>query len=129
MNISARFASMNNSSFKVEAVLTKFSRSRNRITAIMNPVVKIMEKYGVPRRDTLLNIPGKSSSFPMAMGSRDAANMPAFPVDRKASIAAMLIMIRPNIPIIASPPRDIGINVPSSSPPSTTPIVIRMTEI
>ena len=127
MNIRERLAKMNKINIKVEAVFTKSSRFKNRITVIIKPDVKSMETHGVPYLDILLKETGKSSSFPIAIGLRDAVKTPAFPVEIKAKSAAKPIVKKPNRPRKASPPSEIGVRVFGSSTGSTTPIVTKIT--
>ena len=73
--------------------------------------------------------PGISSSLPIAMGSREAAKRPAFPVETNARKAATLMITNPNVPIITLPPSDIGVSEPSRSDGSITPIVTIITKM
>ena len=117
--------------FKSDAVLTRLSISKNNITRIIKHEVNNIENVGVPLFDIFENIPGKSWSFPIAIGSLDAANNPAFAVVIKAKIAAIAI-IEPPIPAksgMESAPTDIGVNVPFKSIGSDTPIVTKIMRI
>ena len=59
---------MNNNNTKVEAVLTKPSKSKNRIIEIMKPEVKNMEITGVPRLEIFEKKDGRSRSLLIAIG-------------------------------------------------------------
>ena len=70
-----------------------------------------MEKYGVLDRLLILaKYSGKRWSRLMAIGKRDAANMPAFAVEMNASIAENAMIKLPVVPKILYPPADIGVS-------------------
>jgi len=52
MITSENIINKNNSILRSDAVFTRLSRSKNKITKIMKPDVKSIENVGVPRFDT-----------------------------------------------------------------------------
>lgn len=127
ITISASIANKNNIIFRVDAVLIRFSRSKNKIIEIIKPEVKSMEKTGVPRLDILAKKPGSISSLPIAIGLREAARSPALAVEINAKIAAIAIMTTPILPRKVPAPREIGVRELCSWVGSTKPIVTKIT--
>ena len=115
---------MNIISVKVEAVLTKFSKSKNHMIIIITIDVKMIENQGVRYFDTLPKNCGNRSSLPIAMGSREEAKIPEFPVEINAKNAAMLMRSTPKTPMETSPPSVIGVSESLRSSTGTIPIVI-----
>ena len=124
----ARSTNINNMIFIAEATFTRFSRFKKSITVIIKIPVDIMEKWGVLNRlFTFAKNSGKSWSRLIAIGKRDADNMPALAVETKASIPANAIIMLPTVPKILYPPVDMGVsdhaNSCSSSKPTVTKVV------
>ena len=112
----------------VDAVFTSASTEIAMIiTSMKNPVMSIA-MCGVLNLPLVLDItPGSSPSLLMAIGVRLAANIPALPVVANAISAAKLMMIPPALPIIASPPKTIGVREPARDSLCTIPTVTNVT--
>jgi hypothetical protein len=112
MMIRESVTNKNNNIFRVDAVSTRLSRSKNRITRIINPEVKSIENIGVPLFDNAAKEAGIRWSLPIAIGSRDAARRPALAVETNAKIAAIAITPTPIPPRKVPAPREIGVKEP-----------------
>ena len=123
------FAKINRISWREEAVFTKISRSRNQITTIIKKEVNTIEEQGVPLLQIVLKNLGSRSTLAIAIGLRDEARMPAFPVVTKARIAAVVIIKKPKLPKIDLPPKEIGVRDPCKFKGSTMPIVTKIVKM
>jgi len=94
----------------VEAVLTRSSRLKNKITKIMKEDVKIIENAGVPCFDIFFKGAGSNSSLLMAIGVLEALSNPAFAVVANARSAPIPNSMLPPLPKYVLAPREIGMN-------------------
>jgi hypothetical protein len=128
MIITETFTSRNIRIIIVEAVFTRFSIDRKVITTIINPVVAIIDTWGVEnRRFTLLKKPGRRSSRLMAIGERDALRIPELAVVIKASIAPAARISTPVLPMATLAPSEMGVNESRRAAASTMPVVTKVT--
>ena len=116
----ATFISRNRISFIVLATLTSAAMSSSSTMVIMNPPVRRMLTWGVPkRRETFPSTGGSRPSRLMAMGLREAARMPLLPVVTKARMAAADSSTAPPRPRNFPAARLSGVRLPYGPAPSS----------
>ena len=107
--ITLAFARMKRIIFSVDAVFMSVSRSSATIATTMNAPVRIMLMCGVlNRKFTRASIGGSRLSLLIAIGEREAANIPPFAVVMNAAIAAMLRIAKPVFPMNFAAADEIG---------------------
>ena len=122
----ATFTSRNTISIIVLATWMRSRMLRKAIIRTMKAAVARMLTWGVwNRREVFWKPPGRSPSWLMAIGVRDAARMPLLPVVTKARMAANASSIAPPRPRNLPPAVLRGVMFPygpaDRSPASTTP--------
>jgi len=97
--MTAKFTSIKINNWKVLATFAIADSSKPTIAKIINAEVKTIEKTGVWVRLLIeAKVLGNKWSRPIAIGYRDAARIPALPVEAKAATAEATIKITPNSP-------------------------------